>query len=174
MIGGGLRLASRSAEPQGGGRFPRRGDAINSQRMVIRVEAGKGQKDRYVMLSPRLLDLLRDYWRTARPKEWLFPGRRSSEPITEGPVVSIPAVNSPPRMLQWRIIPDRRAGGRRVHTRRDDRVRRTSGIVTMARMSISLKSSIYAMIWACRVISSLSIAAPCMDQGLQSFKAAPV
>src|ERR1700712_5182806 len=56
-------------------------DAIDSQRMVIRVEAGKGRKDRYVMLSPRLLDLLRDYWKTARPKEWLFPGRRSSEPI---------------------------------------------------------------------------------------------
>jgi integrase/recombinase XerD len=56
--------------------------AIDSQRMVIRVEAGKGRKDRYVMLSPRLLDLLRDYWKTARPKEWLFPGRRSSEPIT--------------------------------------------------------------------------------------------
>ena len=57
-------------------------DAIDSQRMVIRVEAGKGRKDRYVMLSPRLLDLLRDYWKTVWPKEWLFPGRRSSEPIT--------------------------------------------------------------------------------------------
>jgi integrase/recombinase XerD len=56
--------------------------AIDSQRMVIRVEAGKGRKDRYVMLSPRLLDLLRDYWKTARPKEWLFPGKRSGEPIT--------------------------------------------------------------------------------------------
>ena len=51
--------------------------AIDSQRMVIRVEAGKGRKDRYVMLSPRLLDLLRDYWKAVRPKEWLFPGRRS-------------------------------------------------------------------------------------------------
>ena len=51
--------------------------AIDSQRMVIRVEAGKGRKDRYVMLSPRLLDLLRDYWKATRPKEWLFPGRRS-------------------------------------------------------------------------------------------------
>ena len=56
--------------------------AIDSQRMVIRVEAGKGRKDRYVMLSPRLLELLREYWKIARPKEWLFPGRRSSEPIT--------------------------------------------------------------------------------------------
>jgi integrase/recombinase XerD len=56
--------------------------AIDSQRMVIRVEAGKGRKDRYVMLSPRLLELLREYWKTARPKEWLFPGKRSGEPIT--------------------------------------------------------------------------------------------
>jgi integrase/recombinase XerD len=56
--------------------------AIDSQRMVIRVEAGKGRKDRYVMLSPRLLNILRDYWKTARPKEWLFAGRRSGEPIT--------------------------------------------------------------------------------------------
>jgi integrase/recombinase XerD len=56
--------------------------AIDSQRMVIRVEAGKGRKDRYVMLSPRLLELLREYWKIARPKEWLFPGKRSGEPIT--------------------------------------------------------------------------------------------
>jgi integrase/recombinase XerD len=48
--------------------------AIDSQRMVVRVEAGKGRKDRYVMLSPTLLKLLRTYWKGARPKEWLFPG----------------------------------------------------------------------------------------------------
>ena len=47
---------------------------IDSQRMVIRVAQGKGHKDRYVMLSPKLLDTLRDYWRIVRPKEWLFPG----------------------------------------------------------------------------------------------------
>lgn len=56
--------------------------AIDSQRMVIRVEAGKGRKDRYVMLSPRLLDILRDYWKRTHPKEWLFPGDRPGEPIT--------------------------------------------------------------------------------------------
>ncbi len=48
--------------------------AIDSQRMVIRIDAGKGRKDRYVMLSPKLLDLLRDHWRATRPGEWLFPG----------------------------------------------------------------------------------------------------
>jgi integrase/recombinase XerD len=56
--------------------------AIDSQHMVIRVEAGKGRKDRYVMLSPRLLDMLRDYWKRTRPGEWLFPGDRPGEPIT--------------------------------------------------------------------------------------------
>jgi integrase/recombinase XerD len=47
---------------------------IDSARMVIRVDQGKGRKDRYVMLSPRLLQVLRDWWRVERPKQWLFPG----------------------------------------------------------------------------------------------------
>lgn len=59
---------------------------IDSQRMVIRVEQGKGQKDRYVMLSPKLLEILRDYWKLRRPKAWLFPGDRADQPITRGAV----------------------------------------------------------------------------------------
>jgi site-specific recombinase XerD len=47
---------------------------IDSARMVIRVVQGKGQKDRYVMLSPKLLEILREWWRAAKPKPWLFPG----------------------------------------------------------------------------------------------------
>jgi integrase/recombinase XerD len=47
---------------------------IDSQRMVVRVDQGKGQKDRYVMLSPKLLEILRTWWRVAKPKQWLFPG----------------------------------------------------------------------------------------------------
>jgi integrase/recombinase XerD len=47
---------------------------IDSARMVIRVVQGKGQKDRYVMLSPKLLQILREWWRAAKPKPWLFPG----------------------------------------------------------------------------------------------------
>ncbi len=55
---------------------------IDSARMVIRVDQGKGRKDRYVMLSRRLLDLLRQYWLAARPRTWLFPGRHPQRPMT--------------------------------------------------------------------------------------------
>jgi site-specific recombinase XerD len=55
---------------------------IDSKRMVIRVEQGKGGKDRYVMLSPHLLDLLRIWWKAARPRGWLFPGHAPAHPIT--------------------------------------------------------------------------------------------
>jgi integrase/recombinase XerD len=55
---------------------------IDSQRMVIRVEQGKGRKDRYVMLSPHLLALLRAWWKLARPQGWLFPGQNRLNPLT--------------------------------------------------------------------------------------------
>jgi integrase/recombinase XerD len=55
---------------------------IDSKRMIIRVEQGKGRKDRYVMLSPDLLELLRAWWRAARPQGWLFPGRNPVQPMT--------------------------------------------------------------------------------------------
>ena len=54
---------------------------IDSHRKVIRVEQGKGGKDRYVMLSPQLLRILRSYWRLTRPKLWLFPGRDQEYPL---------------------------------------------------------------------------------------------
>ncbi len=55
---------------------------IDSKRMLIRVEQGKGRKDRNVMLSPHLLDLLRSWWKAARPQGWLFPGRDPVQPMT--------------------------------------------------------------------------------------------
>lgn len=54
---------------------------IDSQRMVIRIRQGKDHKDRSVMLSPKLLALLREYWKAVRPTDWLFPGRTPDRPI---------------------------------------------------------------------------------------------
>src|SRR5688572_3574234 len=59
---------------------------IDSQRMVIRVDQGKGQKDRYVMLSPKLLETLPAYFRAVRPKAWLFEGKIPGQPITKDAV----------------------------------------------------------------------------------------
>jgi integrase/recombinase XerD len=55
---------------------------IDSDRMIIHVEHGKNGKDRKAMLSPGLLDLLRDYWREARPEGWLFPGKPKINPLS--------------------------------------------------------------------------------------------
>ena len=55
---------------------------IDSARMLVRVNQGKGHKDRYVMLSQQLLDLLRRWWLVKRPREWLFPGRVHGAPLT--------------------------------------------------------------------------------------------
>ena len=71
--GGGLRAAEVCALKIGD---------IDSGRMLIHVEQGKGRKDRKVMLSPHLLELLRAYWREARPAGWLFPGKPRINPIS--------------------------------------------------------------------------------------------
>jgi site-specific recombinase XerD len=55
---------------------------IDSKRMLIRVEMGKGRKDRHAMLSPQLLELLRAWWLQLRSKGWLFPGRDPLLPLT--------------------------------------------------------------------------------------------
>jgi integrase/recombinase XerD len=55
---------------------------IDSQRMMLRVEQGKGRKDRHAMLSPVLLELLRDWYRIARPQGWLFPGQNPVAPMS--------------------------------------------------------------------------------------------
>ena len=55
---------------------------IDSQRQLIRIPQGKGKKDRYAMLSPRLLAVLRSYWRAARPKDYLFPTWREGHHLS--------------------------------------------------------------------------------------------
>jgi integrase/recombinase XerD len=55
---------------------------IDSERMMLRVEQGKGRKDRHAMLSPVLLELLRDWYRIAHPQGWLFPGQNPVNPMT--------------------------------------------------------------------------------------------
>lgn len=57
---------------------------IDSGRMVIRVNQGKGERDRYTLLSPRLLQELRGYWREYRPPAWLFPGAGGRGPLSRG------------------------------------------------------------------------------------------
>lgn len=68
--------------------------AIDSQRMVIRIQQGKWQKDRYTMLSSRLLEILRAWWRVEKPKDWLFPG-------------DLPGCHITPEAVRW--------GCRRAH-----------------------------------------------------------
>jgi site-specific recombinase XerD len=55
---------------------------IESRRMLLRIEQGKGRKDRHAMLSPQLLELLRDWWRIARPPAWLFTGQDPMRPLS--------------------------------------------------------------------------------------------
>ena len=61
-----------------------RPEHVHTERMLIRVEQGKGQKDRYTLLSPNLLQELRAYWKEYRPGEWLFPNQARTGPILRG------------------------------------------------------------------------------------------
>jgi len=62
---------------------------IDSARMTLRVEQGKGAKDRYTLLSPRLLAELRGYWKAYRPAHWLFPGKEPAHPVSDNTVQRI-------------------------------------------------------------------------------------
>ncbi|MBI4863429.1 MAG: tyrosine-type recombinase/integrase [Candidatus Riflebacteria bacterium] len=62
---------------------------VDSQRMVLRIRQGKGRKDRYVTLSPVLLEQLRAYWKIDRPKVWLFPGADLDHPINKNTIGQI-------------------------------------------------------------------------------------
>jgi integrase/recombinase XerD len=75
--------------------------SIESKRMLIHVEGGKGAKDRYAMLSPRLLDILRTYWQQTHPGLWLFPGQ---EP---GDHISIAALQDASRVARRKVRLDK-------------------------------------------------------------------
>ena len=85
----GGRPAGQRSDPSARARYRQRPplgtllrNALPGSGMLIRVDQGKGRKDRRVMLSPSLLELLRDYYREARPAGWLFPGRNRTDPIS--------------------------------------------------------------------------------------------
>jgi integrase/recombinase XerD len=78
---------------------------IDSQRQVICVRQGKGRKDRQVMLSPKLLELLRLYWKSYRPTGWLFPGKPPERPITRETVFTICRQAGEAAHLSKRISP---------------------------------------------------------------------
>lgn len=80
MYGAGLRISEA---------LGLRVDDIDSQRGVIRVSQGKGNKDRYAPLSTTLLEHLRIYWRHYQPTSWLFPGKKPGRPITDKAIQSI-------------------------------------------------------------------------------------
>ncbi len=62
--------------------------AIDSERMLLHIESGKGGRDRYAMLSPRLLEILRAYWKRAHPRLWLFPGQEPGSHVSVGALQS--------------------------------------------------------------------------------------
>jgi site-specific recombinase XerD len=88
---------------------------IDSDRMVVRVEQGKGKKDRYVILSPNLLDLLREWWRAARKKGWMSPAQPWLFPGYRGQHTSARQLHRIVRLAAGRAGITKRVG---VHTLR--------------------------------------------------------
>ena len=78
---------------------------VDSKRMTVRVEQGKGNKDRYVMLSPKLLDILRDYWKMYRPDKWLFPGEKADRHMSPTSVRHVCRIASLESRLIKRVTP---------------------------------------------------------------------
>jgi site-specific recombinase XerD len=79
--------------------------------MMIRVEQGKGKKDRYTLLSKTLLENLRNYYKAHRPQKWLFPGNPPNEPIDTGSIQRVfkrakkkPVSSSPPPFIRCGIV----------------------------------------------------------------------
>src|SRR5258708_17352816 len=78
---------------------------VDSERLLLRIEQGKGRKDRYAMLSPKLLELLRDWYRIARPAVWLFPGRDPMLPMTTRQFTRVVHAAANMAEIQKRVTP---------------------------------------------------------------------
>lgn len=78
---------------------------IDSRRMTIRVQQGKGKKDRYVMLSNKLLIILRDYWKEYQPASWLFYGKTKNDPISTATARQVCRLASYESGLKKRVTP---------------------------------------------------------------------
>lgn len=78
---------------------------IDSARMLLRVEQGKGRKDRNAMLSPRLLQLLREWWVIQRPTTWLFPGRDPMQPVSPRHIYRVVADTAAAIGIEKRVGP---------------------------------------------------------------------
>lgn len=78
---------------------------IDSQRMTIRVRQGKGKRDRFVMLSGKLLTILREYWKDFRPSSWMFYGKTKNDPVSAGTVRQVCRLASYESGLKKRVTP---------------------------------------------------------------------
>jgi len=78
---------------------------IDSRRMTIRIQQGKGKKDRYVMLSEKLLIILRDYWKEYQPSSWLFYGKTKDDPISTATPRQVCRLASYESGLKKRVTP---------------------------------------------------------------------
>jgi integrase/recombinase XerD len=95
--GGGLRISEACHL---------RPEDVDSERGLIHIREGKGGKDRYVMLSERLLEMLRGYWGKVRPQGgWLFPGQKAGKPITDSAVRQALGVAARKAKLRKKVTP---------------------------------------------------------------------
>lgn len=78
---------------------------IDTRRMAIRVRQSKGKRDRYVMLSKKLLIILRDYWKEYRPSSWLFHGKTKNNPLSPGTVRQVCRLASYESAFKKRVTP---------------------------------------------------------------------
>jgi integrase/recombinase XerD len=115
---------------------------IDSSRMVIRVRQGKGHKDRYVMLAPTLLEVLRLHWRRERPATWLFPGQHPDQPICNHVVQEVCRKAGIAKSLGYsRRWVYRWVAGALLHARRE------SGMVRGAHEQLKQKSVTRQLLW---------------------------